>query len=130
MKKNLGFTLVEVVMSIVIFGIAAYALITIFTIVAPKDINANTLTVGTHLMNSKMEETTLKSFNDVDSSAPSAFASPFNNYLSQIVVQYVTSDEPDVVSPAATDFKRIRVQVWGNNLQTIECVTIMSTYEM
>lgn len=130
MKKNSGFTLVEVLMSIVIFGIAAYALVTVFTIITPKGINANDLTIGTHLMNERMEETELKNFANIGSVAPVHYNAPFESYINEVVVQYVTTAEPDVVSATDTNYKRIKVRVWGPNLGTIECVTIVSTYEI
>ncbi|MFA4967313.1 MAG: type II secretion system protein [Candidatus Margulisiibacteriota bacterium] len=127
--KNKGFTLVELVMAIAIFSIAAYALITVFTIVAPKDINANVLTVGSHLMNRKMEEVTLHAF-PINSFPTAPFGPPFDNYFSEVIAQYVTAAEPDIVSGVATDYQRIKVRVWGPNLGTIESVTIVATYEI
>lgn len=129
MKKR-GFSLIEIIVAVVIMGIAFYALITVFTIVVPRDVNARTLTLGTHLANRKMEETTLKSFTAVASTSATAFPSPFENYYNQVIVNYVTTAEPDVVAAGVTNYKRVKVRVWGPQLNILEAVTIVTTYEV
>ena len=128
--KNRGFSLIEIIVAVVIMSIAFYALITVFTIVVPRDINARTLTLGTHLANQKMEETTLKSFTAVASTSATAFPPPFENYYNQVIVNYVTTAELDTVSASATNYKRIKVRVWGPQLNILEAVTIVTTYEV
>ena len=128
MKK--GVTLIELIISIVIMSIAFYSLINVFTTVAPGDINVRTLTIGTHLLNEKMEEVMLKSYTGIATQAATSFNSPFNNYQYRVVVDYVSSSEPDVVSGTDKGCKRVKLQVWGAKLNTLEAVTLAVTYEV
>ena len=57
-----GFSLIEMVIAIVIIGIAFYALISVFITVAPRNVNVEDITKATHLAFEKMEETTVKNF--------------------------------------------------------------------
>ena len=128
MKK--GVTLVELIISIVIMAIAFYALINVFTTIAPQDVDVRSLTVGTHLLNEKMEEVMLKNYTGLATQAATSFNSPYNDYKYQVVLDYVTSSEPDVVSGTDTGFKRVKVRVWGLKLNTLEVVSLAATYEV
>jgi len=126
-----GFTLLEFIISVAVIGIAFYALISVFITAAPRDINARTLTIGTHLLNLKTEETMLKGFAGINNVAATNFPAPFNNYSYEVVWQYVTTAEPDVVPfpYISTYYKRIKVRVWGLQLNTLEVVTLTTYYQ-
>ena|SRR3989339_579457 len=123
-----GFTLIELVIAIVVVSIAFYAIISVFITVAPRNINAEDLSKATYLANRVMEETTAKSFSSISSVSPTSFASPFSNYNYQVVVDYVTTAEPDVVSVNPTNYKRVKVRSWGGFSSTVEVITLVSTY--
>ena len=126
-----GFTLLEFIISVAVIGIAFYALISVFITAAPRDINARALTIGAHLLNLKTEETMLKGFAGIDNVAATNFSAPFNNYSYEVVWQYVTMAEPDVVPfpYISTYYKRIKVRVWGPQLNTLEVTTLVTYYQ-
>jgi prepilin-type N-terminal cleavage/methylation domain-containing protein len=130
MKRSRGYTLVELVMAIVIMSIAFYALINVFISIAPLDINVSTMTIGTHLLNQEMEAVSIRKIANVVSVDATAFPSPYSNYNYGIIVDYVTTAEPDVATTETTGIKRVKVRVWGPKLYTLEAVTIIATDEV
>jgi prepilin-type N-terminal cleavage/methylation domain-containing protein len=125
-----GYSLVELVIAIGIISVAFYALISLFATLAPRDIDARSLSVGTHIMNRKIEEVMLKSFPGVTSEAASNLAPPFSGYNTQVVVTYAATADINSVSAVPTKYKKIRVLVWGPKLPAIEGVTLAVTYEV
>jgi prepilin-type N-terminal cleavage/methylation domain-containing protein len=127
--KSRGFSLIEMVIAIVIIGIAFYALISVFITVAPRNVNVEDITKATHLAFEKMEETTVKNFTGVATVSATSFTGDFSQFQYQVVVDYVTSTEPNVVAPGATSYKRVKVRTWGGLSGTVELVTLVTTYE-
>lgn len=124
-----GFSLIEMIIAIVVIGIAFYALISVFITVAPRNVNVEDITKATHLAFEKIEETTVKSFPGIDSVGATSFTGDFSQFQYQVIVDYVTSSEPDVIAPGATDYKRVKVRTWGGLSGTVELVTLVTTYE-
>ena len=127
--RRAGFSLIEMVIAIVIIGIAFYALISVFITVAPRNVNVEDITKATHLAFEKMEETTVKNFTGVATVSATSFTGDFSQFQYQVVVDYVTSTEPDVVAVGATSYKRVKVRTWGGLSGTVELVTLVTTYE-
>lgn len=127
-KSRSGFTLIELVVALAVVSIAFYAIISVFATVAPRNINSEDLSKSTYLANRIMEETTAKNFAGILSVSATSFSSPFNNFNYKIVVDYVTTAEPDVVSGSPTPHKRIKAQTWGGLSATVEVITLVSTY--
>ncbi len=125
-----GFTLVELAIAIAIIAISFYALINVFALVAPQDVNARSLAIGTHLLNEKIEETTVKGFSGVSPVGLTYFPPPFSTYRYQVTVNYVTTAEPDAISAVPTPYKKIRVNVLGPDIRTLEATTLLVTYEV
>ncbi|MBI5699931.1 type II secretion system protein [Candidatus Saganbacteria bacterium] len=128
MRKT-GFSLVELIIAVVVIGIAFYALISVFITVAPRNVNVEDITKATHLAFEKMEETTVKPFTSVASVSATSFTGDFSNFQYQVIMNYVTSSEPDVLAPGATSYKRVKVRTWGGLSGTVELVTLVTTYE-
>ncbi|KAF0134135.1 MAG: hypothetical protein FD145_891 [Candidatus Saganbacteria bacterium] len=128
MRKG-GFTLVELLIAVGIMGIAFYALISVFFSLAPRDINARSLTIGAHLLNEKIDEATVLPFNALASQGVAAFPAPFDNYYNQVVVNYAATAEPDNTTETITNYKKVKVTVWGPELNSIEANTLATTYE-
>jgi len=128
MKKP-GFSLIEMVIAIVIIGIAFYALISVFITVAPRNVNVEDITKATHLAFEKIEETTVKPFTSVASVSATSLTGDFSQFQYQIIMNYVTPDEPDVLSSGATSYKRVKVRTWGGLSGVVELVTLVTTYE-
>lgn len=127
MKKQ-GFTLVELVVSLVIISIAFYAVISVFITVAPRNINIESLSKATYLSNRILEETMAKDFNSIASVSATNISSPFNNFQYQITVDFVTTSEPDSVSVQPTPYKRVKVRVWGGIGAQSEVVNLVTNY--
>lgn len=127
--KRTGFSLIEMIIAIVVIGIAFYALISVFITVAPRSVNVEDLTKATHLAFEKLEETTVKSFPTIASAGPAYFAGDFSQFQYQVIMNYVTSTEPDTVAPGATDYKRVKVRAWGGLSGVVELTTLVTTYE-
>ncbi|MBI5701648.1 prepilin-type N-terminal cleavage/methylation domain-containing protein [Candidatus Saganbacteria bacterium] len=123
-----GFTLIELIISIVVVSISFYAVISLFISVAPKSINVESWSKAAFLANRVLEETVAKDFNNISSVAATSFASPFSNFEFQITVDYVTTSEPDVVSAQATPYKRVKVRVWGGIGAQAELVNLVTNY--
>jgi len=130
MKKinQKGVSLVELVITLVIMSIAFYALISVFSTVVPRNVNASAIITGTHLLNEKMEENTLRGnpygHTFYEATDPYPFQAPFSSfhyYVSFVVLGDTYLDKWGTVIP----FQMLRVRVWGPSLATIEADTII-----
>lgn len=122
--------MVELIITMLIIGIAFYALISVFITVTPRNVNLEDLTKATHLAFGKMEETAVKPFPGINSVAATGFTGDFSNFQYQIIVDYVTAAEPDVVAPGSSAFKRVKVRTWGGLSGIVEITTLVTTYEL
>lgn len=124
-----AFTLIELIVSVVIIAIAFYSLVVVFVAVMPKNISVEDSSKAVYLANKLIEQTTAKAFGDVSSSSVANFPSPSNKFSYQLVVDYVTIADPEVVSASPTELKRVRAKVWTSSLSTIEVRTLVASYE-
>ncbi|OGC07598.1 hypothetical protein A2526_00495 [candidate division WOR-1 bacterium RIFOXYD2_FULL_36_8] len=124
-----GFTLIELIVAIMVIIVAFMALISVFTGVMPKGIALEFISKSTYLANLLIEEDLSKDFYSISSVSPTNFSSPFDKFSYEIVVDFVTTAEPDVVSANGTNFKRVKARVWSKLSPTIEVVTLVTTYE-
>ncbi|MDD5382100.1 MAG: hypothetical protein PHH60_00365, partial [Candidatus Margulisbacteria bacterium] len=72
------------------------------------------------------------SFGNVTSVTPRSFTGNFSNYNYQIVMTYVTTSELNNPATGTTNFKNVKVRVWGgpvDQLGTVEIVSLVTTYE-
>ncbi|OGC09963.1 hypothetical protein A3J90_02800 [candidate division WOR-1 bacterium RIFOXYC2_FULL_37_10] len=127
--NNKAFTLVELVVAIVVISVSFLALIAVFTAVMPKSMGVESISKATYLANRITEETAAKKFSSISSVGQTNFAIPFDKFKYEIVIDFVTTAEPDVVSVNPTNFKRVKVHVWSNLSPTVEVVTLVTTYE-
>ena len=126
-----GYTLVELVISMVVITIAFYALISVFITVVPQNVKVEEIAKTTYLANRVMDETVVKSFTSIESVPITAFNPPFDQYRYQVVKNYVTTAEPDSVypGPGSTPLIRVKVRVWKTGSGTLEFTTLVGTYE-
>ena len=127
MKK--AFTLIELVMAIVIAGIVLVPLLSIFVTSPIKNPRLDAFNMAIQLANGKMETVSSRSFNAISSEAVAAFGGNFGDFSSQVVVNYVSSTEPNVsVDPTVTNYKKIQVLVTTTNLPgaSIDLTTLIT----
>jgi prepilin-type N-terminal cleavage/methylation domain-containing protein len=119
MKK--GFTLVEVIVSMVIIAIVIYAGIAIFITSGAKGANVEIFTVAQCLAEGKLEEAMAKDFADVASVAETSFSGDLGSYSWEILSSYVSGEALDTAVAGATDYKKIQVMIrhpkLGNPIQ-------------
>ncbi|MFA5839422.1 MAG: prepilin-type N-terminal cleavage/methylation domain-containing protein [Candidatus Margulisiibacteriota bacterium] len=105
-----GFTLIELVMTIVIGSIAVYSVIMIFVNTTSRNAQVDNLSIAVHLASSKIEQVSNKAYLNVSSEALSAFTGQFSNFSSQVLVTNVSSTEIDTSSGTTeTGYKKIKV---------------------
>ena len=115
-KNNSGFTLIEIVMTIVIAGVMLSSMLKIFTTPLSKGSQVDIFSTALHLASGKMEIVSNKSFSKITSEPFKSFGGTFIDFNSSVEVHYVTSTSPEVfVDPTATSYKWIRVTVTSSN---------------
>jgi prepilin-type N-terminal cleavage/methylation domain-containing protein len=128
--KRRGMTLVELVIGITIIAIAFYVLIAIFVTILPRTARVETLDKKAYLAQEKIEECLARSFANTSNEAGS-FTGSFSSYQYQVVVTYVASTELNNPVGGPTDYKNVKVRVWGgpvDPLATVEVVSLVTTY--
>ena len=133
MSNKSGFTLIETVMAIVIISILFYTLIAIFITLVPRSVMLENIDKRTYLAQEKTEELLARSFATISNVGTTPFSGDFSNYLFKIDVTYVASTELNTEVGGPTNFKRIKVSVWGgseNNSSTLEVITLVTSAEV
>ncbi|MBU4148944.1 MAG: type II secretion system GspH family protein [Candidatus Omnitrophica bacterium] len=112
MTNNKGFSLLELVLSIVIIGLCIIPIALSHQQAAAGSIQTKVLTVATALAEEKMEEAINAGFSGVSNTSLTSFSSPFTDYSYQVTVHYVDALDLDTsIDPATSDYKNIEVQV-------------------
>jgi prepilin-type N-terminal cleavage/methylation domain-containing protein len=106
-----GFTLFEVIASIVVSGIIIYAVLAIYITSGFKGINVEIYTVAQMLAEDKLEEVMVKDFANVTSASQTNFSGDLSNYSHQIVVNYVQGSNLNNPVGGPTEYKKIRVMI-------------------
>jgi prepilin-type N-terminal cleavage/methylation domain-containing protein len=125
----MGFTLIEVVMAVVIAGIILIPLLSVFITATTRNVDQEAAGIGLHLAAAKLEIVSNKSFTNIISEPLTSFGSPFTDFDSEVIVNFVAADAPDVpVDPAQTSYKRISVRVTSALLTAgpIEVVSLVT----
>ncbi|MFC1540482.1 prepilin-type N-terminal cleavage/methylation domain-containing protein [Candidatus Margulisiibacteriota bacterium] len=109
--RSRGFTLVEVIISVVVLGIVMYSLVTIFISSGFKGVNVERYTIGQTLAENKLEEAMVQDYGDVSDEAETAFGGDLSGYTYEIAMAYVSGEALD--TPVGTDqgYKRVRVSI-------------------
>ncbi len=101
----------------VIGSIVVYSLLGIFITAPVKNSALEAFNTAVHLANGKLEEVGNKRFSLILSAAAVPFSGTFSDFNSQVIVNYVTSAEPDVaVDPTTTNYKKIQVIITSGNI--------------
>ncbi|MBU0686857.1 MAG: type II secretion system GspH family protein [Candidatus Margulisbacteria bacterium] len=122
-----GFTIIELIMTIVIAGIAVYSIIAIFLNVATRNVDLEAVSMAAHLANSKLEEVSSKSYANIVSEAPFSFGGDFSDFSGQVVVNFVSFEALDQVVGIDAGYKKIAVYVSSGLLPaSIEVITLVT----
>ena len=122
-----GFTLIEVIVSMLVIAIVMYALIAIFINTGFRGANIDAFTVAQSLAEGKIEETTAKSFGWISCEAETNFSGDLSNYSYEIVVTYVSAEALDVSFPLATDYKKVSVLIRHPQLEGVASLESIRT---
>ena len=114
-KTKPGFTLIELVMSIVIAGIALYSLIFVFITVTTKNVSVEALTTAWYLASGKLEEVSSRSYNLITSESLASFGGDFNNFNRTVIISYVSSEALDTPVEANYGYKKVTVRVTSSS---------------
>lgn len=109
MKK--GFTLVEVIVSMVIIAVIIYAAIAIFITSGAKGASVEIFTVAQSLAEGKLEEAMARDFEDVASVEETNFSGDLGSYSCEILSSYVSGEALDTAVAGATDYKKVQVKI-------------------
>jgi prepilin-type N-terminal cleavage/methylation domain-containing protein len=109
MNKHNGFTLVEIIVSLLVIGIVMYAAVAIFINAGFKGVNVDLYTTAQSLAEEKLEKILSRNFASVSSEALSNFSGDFASYSSQVVVSYVSSEALDTAVGSGTNFRKVTV---------------------
>lgn len=109
MKK--GFTLIEVIVTIVLVGIFMSAGMSIFIETGKNTSNVEIIIIGQSLAEEKIEILTAKNYSTVTDEAQTNFTGDFALFSCQTIVNYVMPANLDAISPSDAGYKRIRVQI-------------------
>ena len=116
MKGRSGFTMVELVITVVVIAIVMYAVIAIFITSGFKGVNVDVFTVAQSLAEDKLEEAMAQTFDDVTDEAETNFTGELEDYSFEIGVDYVTSEALDTVVAYPTDYKRVQIMIRHDQL--------------
>ena len=131
--KRRGLTLIETIVGVSVIAIAFYMLIAVLVNLAPRTARVETINKKIYLAQEKTEEYLARRFDQAVSLGPAAFPGSFGNYQYQVVVSYVATSELNTPVGGPTDFKNIKVKVWGGPVDaagTVEVVSLITSYEV
>ncbi len=116
MKKRSGFTMVELVITVIVIAIVMYAVIAIFVTSGFKGVNVDVFTVAQSLAEDKLEEATAQTFDEITDEAQTNFSGDLDDYSYEIEVDYVSAEVLDTVVASPTDYKKIQVRIRHDQL--------------
>lgn len=129
MKKNKGFSLVELVLVIVVAGIAIPGVIFTFYELARKSVYDEAMTTATMLAEGELERVMQKGFaniTDEHRDSPVSFGGDFTGYTWQVRVDYVNSGDLDTAVAGSTEYKRVETRVTNNVVGDVGLKTIVT----
>ncbi len=127
MKRHIGFTLVELVLVMVIAGVAIPGVIFTFNQVVRKSVNDEMMYTATMLAEGELERVMQKSFiNVVDENRdnPVSFGGNFNGYKYQVRIDPVPSNLAS--DPSMQNYKQIESRVTNGIIGDISLTTVVT----
>jgi len=118
--KRKGFTLLELVFSIIISAIILYPICSVIFNLASKNPTVENAQMSVRLASSKMEEVSNRMFTNISTQATTPFGGKFPDFSYSVEVHYVNAGALETsVDPTVTSYKLIIVKVNGVELRTI-----------
>ncbi|MDD5382106.1 MAG: prepilin-type N-terminal cleavage/methylation domain-containing protein [Candidatus Margulisbacteria bacterium] len=111
MSGRKGFTLVEIIISIIITGIVMYAVLAIFITSSVKGVNIEIFTTAQSLAEGKMEQVMARSFSVVTGESQANYSGDLADYSYQVMVDFVSREALDQPVAYETDYKKIKVLI-------------------
>ena len=108
-----GFTLIEVVIFVLLLGIALVPLIGVLGNALYSSAGHHAVRTATYLAQGVMEEVSGRDFEDIESFAlGEGDLSPlYPNFTAEVEVRYVRAEDFNLPVESETDFKRVRIRV-------------------
>jgi len=131
LTKNLkGFTLVEVIVSLVVIAVVMYAAIAVFITSGVKGVNVEIYTIAQALAEAKLEEAMVKDFVDATSESEASFSGDLIDYSYEVTAIYVSTEALDTAYGSATDYKKISILIRHPQLSNpISLESIRANYD-
>jgi type II secretory pathway pseudopilin PulG len=119
-----GFTLIELIMIIVITGIAILPIITMFIQGVRGTVDADVVATAYSLAREKMEETKQSTFGSVVNDS-GTFSAPFTDYDYTVTVEYV---DGNFTSSGTSSYKKVDVAVTYTSGYSLTLTTVLSNH--
>ncbi|OGC24388.1 hypothetical protein A2291_02560 [candidate division WOR-1 bacterium RIFOXYB2_FULL_42_35] len=124
-----GFTIIELVVSMVVIAVFVYGAIAIFITAGVKGSSLDTFAVAQSLAEGKLEEVMAQSFTVLTDEAQVSYSGDLSAYSSSVNVDYVAASDLDTVVTGPTGYKRIQVNIGHPDLSNlIQLQSIRSDY--
>lgn len=126
MRKKRGFTLIEVIISIIILGVILTPFSAMVANIIRQNVYSQAQATAAALAEGELERVTNLRFSAVSAEAPAAFSAPFSAYTHAVAVDYVASSDLNTPVVGATDYKRVQVSVNNAVSGTITLTTLVT----
>ncbi len=129
MRRKSGFTLVELIVSIIVISICFLSVALMYQEVLRGAFQTRMLSTATALAEEKTEEILSKGYSGVGNVVSTTFPSPFGGYSFQVTVHCVASGNLDTsVDPTATEYKNVQVKVTHSSIADIPLTSLIANY--
>lgn len=112
MRNNKGISIIELILFIVIMGLAVPPLFIAAANMYEQSINLESIHIATNLAQGRLEDLKSRDFNNIVEEPNTSFQAPFGRFQYHVHVNYVNSGNLNLsVDPTATNYKRVQVTV-------------------
>lgn len=126
MKTPKGFTLIELIMSVIIISICIIPVAVMFQQAMHGSVEAKVLTVANALAEEKMEEILRLGYANVTNQ--SGTFTGFSDYSFQVTVNYANSSDLNTPVANATGYRSVEVGVAHGGIQPVALRSLVTNY--
>ena len=124
-----GFTLIELILSIVIIAIAFIPVSVIYQQVLSKVYVTRIISSANALAEGKMDEVLAQGFSGITNENETNFSSPFDSYSYEVEWHYVQPGSLNTsVDPTVTGYKNVEVRVNHDEIGTLTTHSLLTNY--
>lgn len=127
-SRRTGFTLIEVIIVILILGIALMPLGVLMVNALSKNTYPSAQITAAALAEGEMDRITNQKFSTVAAVGSTAFSAPFAAYSYSVAVDYVDAGALNTPVVGPTNYKRVAVTVTSAASGNVTLVTLMTNY--